>query len=61
MEKKNPLFIIATCHNISGNRFYSFLSNMSTGITTTCHKRNIRNGIYSGPIKVYAKPYLYER
>ena len=65
--EKNPLFIIATCHNISGNRFYSFLSNMSSGITTTCHKRNIRNGIYSGPItfdtpiKVYAKPYLYER
>lgn len=63
----NPLLIIAACHNISGHRFYSFLSNMSEGYATTMHKRNIRNGNYGHPIqfnpsiKISAKPYLYEK
>lgn len=62
---KNPLLIIASCHNISGHRFYSFLSNMTSGPSTTCHKRNINNKLYSGPftfdssLKVKAKSYIY--
>lgn len=63
---KNPLIIAASCHNVSGHRFFSFLSLMTSGPITTCHKRNIRNGLYSGPftfgnpLKVKAKSYIYK-
>lgn len=62
---KNPLIIVASCHNVSGHRFFSFLSLMTSGPITTCHKRNIRSGLYSGPftfgtpLKVPARSYAY--
>ena len=65
-DTKNPLLIIVEAHSNTGDRFYSVLSNMTQGYSTTQYKRNIRNGIYGQPIpvnsiKMSVKSYIYKK
>jgi hypothetical protein len=48
--ERNPMLILVAAHNVSGDRFFSVLSNMTNGNSTTQYKRNIRNGNYGSPI-----------
>lgn len=62
-----PLIMIAGCHNLNGDKFFSVLSNMTKSFATTTHKTNALKGQYGKPIvfdpplRIQAKSYIWKK
>ncbi len=64
---KKPLIMIAGCHNLNGDKFFSVLSNMTDGLATTTHKTNALKGqygkpvVFDPPLRIQAKSYIWRK